>query len=455
MRTRSSLQAEQVPSHHATHSTQFKSSAKQVLDARDIQSVQRKAQDTASHSSAVSQLKLLQAKMAAKADVAQRVEDEEPVQAKFDAVQRVEEEEPVQGKFDAVQRVEDEEPVQGKFDAVQRVEDEEPVQGKFAAVQRVEEEEPIQGKFAVAQRLEDEEPAQAKFGTAQLEERVQPNNTGLPNQLKAGIESLSGMSMDHVKVHYNSSQPAQLNAHAYAQGSEIHVAPGQEQHLPHEAWHVVQQAQGRVRPTTQMKQGVPVNDDAGLESEADVMGDKAMQLKSYDGSVKIKTVITAPDLNDWNLVRSKLDGVAKGGEAYEIGSRVDASLGKLGLNTGESAMSAHMIPNRIGGSGKAINVRPWKQSFESGTWEKSVEEKFNQELLSAKVGDVVPYTVNTTEISNDKVNEIIATSAVDTEKNKPEHKTRLLEIPVDVSATVGSKSLGTTDEPFKGLIKGY
>jgi hypothetical protein len=50
------------------------------------------------------------------------------------------------------------------------------------------------------------------------------------------------MSMDHVKVHYNSSQPAQLNALAYAQGSDIHVAPGQEQHLPHEAWHVVQQA---------------------------------------------------------------------------------------------------------------------------------------------------------------------------------------------------------------------
>jgi hypothetical protein len=33
------------------------------------------------------------------------------------------------------------------------------------------------------------------------------------------------MSMDHVK-YYNSSQPAQLNALAYAQGSDIHVAPG-------------------------------------------------------------------------------------------------------------------------------------------------------------------------------------------------------------------------------------
>ena len=102
------------------------------------------------------------------------------------------------------------------------------------------------------------------------------NKTGMSDNLKSGIENLSGMNMDHVRVHYNSSQPAQLNALAYAQGSDIHVAPGQEKHLPHEAWHVVQQAQGRVQPTTQMKTGVAVNDDPGLEHEADVMGEKAI-----------------------------------------------------------------------------------------------------------------------------------------------------------------------------------
>lgn len=102
-----------------------------------------------------------------------------------------------------------------------------------------------------------------------------PNRTGLPDHLKSGIEALSGLSMDHVKVHYNSAQPAQLQALAYAQGSHIHLAPGQERHLPHEAWHVVQQAQGRVQPTMQLKSGVPVNDDAGLEREADVMGARA------------------------------------------------------------------------------------------------------------------------------------------------------------------------------------
>lgn len=66
----------------------------------------------------------------------------------------------------------------------------------------------------------------------------------MPDQLKSGIESLSGLAIDHVQVHYNSAQLAQLNAHAYAhayaQGSDIHVAPGQEQNLPHEAWHIVQ-----------------------------------------------------------------------------------------------------------------------------------------------------------------------------------------------------------------------
>jgi hypothetical protein len=102
------------------------------------------------------------------------------------------------------------------------------------------------------------------------------NSTGMPDQLKSGVENLSGHAMDDVKVHYNSNKPAKLQAHAYAQGADIHLAPGQEKHLPHEAWHVAQQKQGRVKPTLQMKQGTPVNDDAGLEKEADIMGAKSL-----------------------------------------------------------------------------------------------------------------------------------------------------------------------------------
>lgn len=100
----------------------------------------------------------------------------------------------------------------------------------------------------------------------------QANRTGLPDDLKAGVENLSGLAMDDVRVHYNSDKPAQLQAHAYTQGADIHVAPGQEKHLPHEAWHVVQQKQGRVQPTMQMAGGVAVNDDKGLEGEAEING---------------------------------------------------------------------------------------------------------------------------------------------------------------------------------------
>ena len=49
------------------------------------------------------------------------------------------------------------------------------------------------------------------------------NKTGLPEGLKYGIEQLSGLSMDDVKVHYDSHKPAQLQAHAYTQGTDIYV----------------------------------------------------------------------------------------------------------------------------------------------------------------------------------------------------------------------------------------
>ncbi len=104
------------------------------------------------------------------------------------------------------------------------------------------------------------------------------NKTGLPDGLKSGMESISGLSLNDVKVHRNSDKPAQLQAHAYAQGTDIHLGPGQEKHLPHELGHVVQQKEGRVKPTVQLKDKVSINDDSGLEKEADVLGEKAKNL---------------------------------------------------------------------------------------------------------------------------------------------------------------------------------
>jgi hypothetical protein len=161
--------------------------------------------------------------------------------------------------------------------ALQMAKEDELLQEKSAVQLLTPEEElkPAQPKFVLQRAVLPEEemkPAQGKFVVQR-----QANNTGMPDHLKSGVENLSGMDMSDVKVHYNSDKPAQLSALAYAQGNDIHVGPGQEQHLPHEAWHVVQQRQGRVQPTMQMKEGIPVNDDPGLENEADVMGAKAVQ----------------------------------------------------------------------------------------------------------------------------------------------------------------------------------
>lgn len=103
--------------------------------------------------------------------------------------------------------------------------------------------------------------------------------TGLPDALRAGIENLSGVSMSDVQVHYNSPEPARLRALAHTRGNEIHLGPGQEKHLPHEAWHAVQQKQGRVRPTGRLRGGA-VNEDALLEREADSMGARAQTASS-------------------------------------------------------------------------------------------------------------------------------------------------------------------------------
>ncbi|WP_292388405.1 DUF4157 domain-containing protein [Methanosarcina sp. UBA5] len=192
-----------------------------------------------------------------------------------------EEKEPLQGMFgkeseeetcpSCKQRQEiqeEEETLQGKFETIQRLEpeDEEKLQMK-SIIQRQEipeEEEPLQRKMIGAiqcQEIPEEEPLQKKS----------ENNTGMPDNLKASVESLSGIDMSDVRVHYNSSKPAEVGALAYTQGTNIHVAPGQERHLPHEAWHVVQQKQERVKPTMQLKD-VAVNDDKELEHDADLMG---------------------------------------------------------------------------------------------------------------------------------------------------------------------------------------
>lgn len=143
-----------------------------------------------------------------------------------------------------------------------------------------DEDELLQGKFTAQLQDDEDELMQGKFETAQ---RQTENQTGIPDTVKQRMEDSFGTDFSSVRVHPDSSKAPEVGALAYTQGTDIHFAPGQfkpdssagQQLLGHELTHVVQQAEGRVQPTTEIG-GLAVNDDVSLEHEADVLGAKAV-----------------------------------------------------------------------------------------------------------------------------------------------------------------------------------
>ena len=163
-------------------------------------------------------------------------------------------------------------------------------------------------------------------GLARLQEKANGNNTGLPDNLKFGMETISGISLDDVKVNYNSDKPSALGAHAFARGNEIHLGGGQEKHLSHEAWHVVQQKQGRVNSTQEIN-GTSINDDSALESEATKMGAKAL---SSSGVVNQNSLVSSSSANT-NVAQLAEDGQQEEEKKGFFGKAWDAT--KSGAST--------------------------------------------------------------------------------------------------------------------------
>jgi Domain of unknown function (DUF4157) len=110
---------------------------------------------------------------------------------------------------------------------------------------------------------------------------AQGSGRPMPRSVQAKMERSFHADFSAVRIH-EGPQAHAVGALAYTQGADIHFAPGQYQPesrrgqelLGHELTHVVQQARGRVRAPQQAAR-VPINDDAGLEREADAMGARA------------------------------------------------------------------------------------------------------------------------------------------------------------------------------------
>ena len=126
----------------------------------------------------------------------------------------------------------------------------------------MDEDDLLQGKFAVQRDVEDEdELLQGKF----VAQRQTKNQTGIPDHVIQGMESSFGTDFSSVRVHPDSSKAPDTYKPDTSAGQQL---------LGHELTHVIQQAEGRVQPTTEVG-GMAVNDDLSLEHEADVMGAKA------------------------------------------------------------------------------------------------------------------------------------------------------------------------------------
>jgi hypothetical protein len=161
-----------------------------------------------------------------------------------------------------------------------------------------------------------------------------------------------------VRIHKDSTNAVRLGALAYTRGNDIHFAPGQynpdtvegKRIIRHELGHVVQQRQGVVRPTASLN-GLPVNDNPALESEADRVW------AAFSGLPPIP--IQAGDINDPM-------GNSQGLQKINIIQRLKIIL-TAGDNAGLKNLSLVEVPNM--GTKKIEDIQTLQERDEIGQTE--------------------------------------------------------------------------------------
>ncbi|HYE52572.1 MAG TPA: hypothetical protein VEB20_23455, partial [Azospirillaceae bacterium] len=136
-------------------------------------------------------------------------------------------------------------------------------------------------------------------------------------------------------------------------------------HLPHEAWHVVQQMQGRV-PVTGRIGAVPLNDDPALEAEADRMGRQAEQAAArppaqlraatFRAGLMGSSALTPVQRVSWDWVKALGTGLAVGGGVALAGMGLPAAvlLGLAGAGAAKAAgVGAGIGAGLLGAAGVA------------------------------------------------------------------------------------------------------
>lgn len=149
-----------------------------------------------------------------------------------------------------------------------------------------------------------------------------PHAEPLPGALRMRYERRAGLTLDDVRLYRNSAHPAAIGARAFAAGDAIHLAPGEDRHLAHEAWHVVQQRQGRVAATG-CAGGLALNDSDALEREASQAEHlhASIPVAAIAGEAGRGPVLAPPNSPPEQLVQRMMDGDSDEEEEERKGER--------------------------------------------------------------------------------------------------------------------------------------
>ncbi len=145
-------------------------------------------------------------------------------------------------------------------------------------------------------------------------------NENLPAGLQHNMENAFGHDFSRVSIQRESTKATEINARAFTQGEEIHFAPGEfntgsesgKNLIGHEFTHVVQQRNGVVNATSVMGKGLSLNDDTGLEREADLLGQKAVNgetiPKYRSAGLGIRNALRGPVQAKSNVIQRDIKG---------------------------------------------------------------------------------------------------------------------------------------------------
>ncbi len=163
--------------------------------------------------------------------------------------------------------------------------------------------------------------------------RASTSGSRMPKAVRNKMETAFGTDFSDVRISQG-IEASSIGALAFTQGDDIHFAPGQydpssqsgQKLLGHELTHVVQQREGRVRPTAQTK-GFAINDDPALEAEADRAGGQAVSGERVDyrrepsalrdvsvavAQAKVsRTSVMNPDDSSWTFLAANRTVISK------------------------------------------------------------------------------------------------------------------------------------------------